>query len=71
MFSEKDSHGHKGVFKYFTGYISNAGIIPLCIRLSQMNRYVKYFKYTKYMNLLAYDKELLKKYNEMWDKIKI
>ena len=36
-----------------------------------MNGYVKYFKYTKYMNLLAYDKELLKKYNEMWDKIKI
>ena len=35
-----------------------------------MNEYVKYFKDTEYMNLLVHDKELLKKYNEIWDKIK-
>ena len=35
-----------------------------------MNGYVKYFdSNNKYINLLVHDKELLKKYNEIWDKI--
>ena len=34
-----------------------------------MNRYVKYFSESKCMNRLAYDKEMLKKYNEIWDKV--
>ena len=70
MLSKKDSYGNKGAFKYFIGYGSNAGIIPLCIRLPQMNGYVKYFKDANYMNLLVHDKELLKKYNQIRDKIK-
>ena len=36
-----------------------------------MNPYVKYFdKNSKYMTLLVNDKEILKKYSEIWDKIK-
>ena len=36
-----------------------------------MNAYVKYFdKNNKYINLLVNDKEILKKYLEIWDKIK-
>ena len=35
-----------------------------------MNGYVKYFDTNnKYMKLLVHDKELLKKYNAIWDKI--
>ena len=34
-----------------------------------MNGYVKYFSDNKCMNLLVHDEELLKKYNEIWDKI--
>ena len=34
-----------------------------------MNGCVKYFNDNKCMNLLVHDKELLKKYNEIWDMI--
>ena len=37
-----------------------------------MNAYAKYFdKNSKYMNLLVHDKEILEKYVEIWNKIKI
>ena len=32
-----------------------------------MNGYCKYFNDSKCINLLAYDKELLKKYSKIWD----
>ena len=36
-----------------------------------MNGYVKYFeKNNKYINILVNDKEILEKYNEIWDRIK-
>ena len=36
-----------------------------------MNAYVKYFdKNSKYINLLVNDEEVLKKYREIWNKIK-
>ena len=71
MLSRKDLYGNKGAFKYFIGYISNAGIIPLCIRLPQMNVYAKYFDNgSKCMNLLVRDEVLIKEYNEIWDKIR-
>ena len=71
VLSSKESYGNKCAFKYFIGYISNDyGNIPLCIRLPQMNASVKYFKHSKCMNLLVRDKELLKKYIEIWDKVK-
>ena len=62
MLSKKNSYGKKGSFKYFVGYTNeiDAFPIPLCIKLSQMNGYVKYFDDSKCMNLLVCDKELLK-----------
>ena len=45
--------------------------MPLYIILPQMRAYVKYFdKNNQYIKLLVHDKELLKKHNEIWDKIK-
>ena len=69
---KKDLFDKKRSFKYFVGY-THEGIafpIPLCIRLPQMNGYVRYFdSNNEYINLLVHDKELIKKYNEIWDKI--
>ena len=39
------------------------------VRLSQMNRDIKYFNGNTFMNLLVHDKVLLKKYNVICDKI--
>ena len=64
---KKDSYGNKGAFKYFIGYKSNVGIIPLYIKLPKMNAYAKYFKDSKLVNLLVHDKGLLKKHNEVWN----
>ena len=50
----------KGSFKNFIGHITNH-IKPLCIRLPQINGYMKYFdSNNKCMNLLFHDKALLK-----------
>ena len=60
----KDSFGKKGAFKYVIGYRTSQGIKSLCIKISQMNGYVKYFdSNNKYTNLLVHDKELLKQCN--------
>ena len=66
----RESHGNKGSNKYFIGYIHKGNSLPspLCIKFPQMNAYAIYFD--KIINLLVNDKEILKKYNEIWDKIK-
>ena len=62
VLSSKELYGNK----YFIGYDDyNDGIIPLYVRLPPMNALTKYFKDSKYMNLLVYDKELFKKCNNM------
>ena len=66
VLSSKYSYGNKGSFKYFIGYIyiGNVFPIPLCIKIPQMNGYVKYFdNNNKYINFSVHDKKLL------WDKI--
>ena len=60
----------KGLFKYFIGYVINY-IKLLCMTLSQMDEYVKYFNDNKCMNLLVHDKEFPKIFNAVWDKISI
>ena len=72
VLSSKHSYGNKGSFKYCIGYKNMGNIFPapLCMKLPQINGHVKYFNNNnKYMNLLVRDKKLLKKYNEIWDKI--
>ena len=66
MLSSKKSYGNK----YFIGCDNyNDGIIPLYIRLPPINALAKYFKDSKYMNLLLYDRELFK--NIMQYRIKL
>ena len=63
----------KDSFKYFIGYKHKGNTFPspLCTKLPQMNAYVKHFdKNKKYINLLISNKEILKKYSEIWDKVK-
>ena len=70
--SKNDSYGKKGSLKCFIGYINETDAFPvsLWIKLRQMNGYVKYFdSNNKCIDHLVHDKELLKKYNEIWNKI--
>ena len=51
------------------GYNDNDVIRPLCIKLSQMTGYVRTFKGNTTMSFEIRDKQLLKKYNQIWKKI--
>ena len=56
-------------FKYFVGYEDDSEKnMSLCKMLPKMNAYSRDFDETKYMYFLIKDKELLEKYNEIWDK---
>ena len=74
MMLDKTSYGNKSFFKYYIGYIhkNKALLSPVNIKLPQLTEYTKHFdnKY-KYGNLLVNDVKLLKKYNEILDKVKI
>ena len=69
---DKTSYGNKGSFKHDVGYSHPDGnLSPLNIRLPQVTGYAKHFNdVNKIINFLTVDKKLLKKYNEIWDKIK-
>ena len=71
VLSHKKSYS-KDSFKYFIGdrHKGNDFLSPLYIKLPQMNVYVKYFVHNKCINLLVNDREIFKKYLEIWDKIK-
>ena len=58
-------------YKYFCGYLNNNVIQPLCVILPQMRGYIKYFDDGgKNMSFLTDDKEVYKKYNEIWEVIR-
>ena len=69
---DKTSYGNKGSFKRYIGYTHKVGTFsPLNIKLAQQTGYAKHFTNDdKLINFLVADKELLKKYNEIWNKIK-
>ena len=69
LVSKKESYGTKNAIKYFFGYIDNNEIKPICIRLSQMIGYAKYFDDNKVMSFKVIDKKLLNKYNRIWEKV--
>ena len=56
----------KNSFKYFLGYNDNNVIRPLCIKLPQMIGYVRKFEGNTTMSFKISDKQLLKKYNQIW-----
>ena len=60
-------------FKYSddVGYKEDKIVKPLCIILSQMSGYIKYFENGRNnMSFMVKDDFVLDKYNEIWDKIK-
>ena len=68
----KTSYGNKCVFKHYNGYRHIDGnFSPLNIKLPQLTGYAKHFNNgDKLINFLVVDIELLKRYSEIWDKIK-
>ena len=69
---DKTSCGNKGSFKHYIGYRHSGGnLSPRNTRLPQLTGYFKHFsEENKVINFLVVDKKLLKKYNEIWNKIK-
>ena len=58
-------------FKYFICYKEGEIVKPLCIVLPQISGYIKYFENGKNMSFVIKDDDVLDKYNEIWDKIKM
>ena len=56
-------------FKFFIGYKDAKKIGPLCILLPKMSAYRKDFDETKSMSFSIKDDELLKRHNEIWEKV--
>ena len=62
---DKYKHSNEG-FNYFIGYQKGEIVKPLCIILSQMNGYIKYFANGgKNMPFTIKDDNILDKYNEI------
>ena len=58
-------------YKYFCGYINNGVIQPLCVIFPQMRGYIKYFDDGgKNISFVTDDKEVYKKYNEIWEVVR-
>ena len=56
--------------KYYVGYCKDGLIRPLCVVMSQMNGYIKYFSDGgKNMSFISDDKEVYDKYGAIWTKI--
>ena len=70
LVSEKEPYGNKNSLKYFIGYNDNDIIRPLCIRLPQMTGYARKFDENATMSLIVKDKQLLKNYTKIREKLK-
>ena len=69
LVSKKEPYGTKNSFKYFIGYNDNNVIRLLCVRLPQMTDYVRKFDENAIMSFKANNKQLLKNYNRIWEKV--
>ena len=65
LVSKREPYGKKSSFKYFIGYNDNDNIRSLCIKLSKMIGYAKYFDSNKTMSFKVTDIKLLKKYTKI------
>ena len=58
-------------YKYFCGYLNNDFIQPLCVILSQMSGYIKYFDNGgKNMSFVTDNKKVYEKYDGIWNVVK-
>ena len=69
LVSKKEPYGTKNSFKYFIGYNDNDVIRPLCLRFPQMTGYARKFDENATMSFRANNKQLLKNYNKIWEKV--
>ena len=69
LVSKEESYGSQNSFKYFIGYNDNDVIRPLCVKLPQMTGYAKKFEFKSTMSFKISDKQLLRKYNQIWKKV--
>ena len=66
---KKEPYGTKNALRYFIGYNDNDVIRPLCLTLSQMTGYAKKFNENATMSFKANNKQLLRNYNKIWEKV--
>ena len=66
---KKELYDTKNSFKYFIGYNDNDVMSSLCARLPQMTGYVRRFDENATMSFRANNKQLLKNYNKIWEKV--
>ena len=66
---KKEPYGSKKALKYFFGYNGNDVIRPLCLRLTQMTGYARKFDKNVTMSFRANNKQVLKNYNKIWEKV--
>ena len=69
LVSKIETYGTKHLFKCFIRYSDNDVIRPLCVRLLQMTGYTRRFDENATMSFKANNKQLLKNYNKIWEKI--
>ena len=70
VLSDRFKHNDEG-FRYFVGYQKGEIVKPLCIILSQMNGYIKYFENGgKNMSFMIKDDKVWDKYDKIWNVIK-
>ena len=68
LVSKEEPYGTKNSFKYFIGYDDNDVVRLLCVKLPQMTGYVKKFDDNVTMSFQISDKQLFKRYNQIWKK---
>ena len=66
---KEEPHDTKNSFKYFIGYNDNDIIRPLYVRLPQISGYARKFEFNSTMSFRIKNKQLLKKYNQLWKRI--
>ena len=69
LVSKKEWYGNKNSLKYLIEYDDNDIIRPLCVKLLQMTGYFRKFNENSSMSFRVKDKQLLKNYNRIWEKV--
>ena len=69
LVSKKEPYGTKNLLKYFIGYNDNDVIRPLFIKFPPMTGYARKFNENATISLKLNDKQLLKNYNKILEKV--
>ena len=69
LVSKEEPYGTKKSFKYFIGYNDNDVIRPLPIKLPQIIGHARKFEGNTTMSFKISDKQLLKRYNQIWKRV--